>query len=124
MSITIVRRRSLQFGLFELLADLHPSVTVKGGRLLLGMPGHADARYGQAKLTLVPSIFVWPGVVLTHEVPGAFEVTYGARGTGRAWEGLAESPRHGDSLSALLGRSRASILVLLAVPRSTTPAGA
>lgn len=112
--------RSLRGGLFDLLADLHPRVTLSGSRLLIAMSAHADASYGQAKLSLVPSVFVWPGMVLTHGSPGKFEVTYSARGAGRVWEGKTHARTEGDALAALLGRSRAAILDFLSVPVSTT----
>lgn len=112
--------QSLHRGLFALLAELHPRITLAGDRLAFDLPAHADASYSQARLTLVPSVFGWPGLVLTHERPGEFEVTYGARGTARVWEGLDHASRDGRTLEALLGRTRSTILQMLAVPRSTT----
>jgi DNA-binding transcriptional ArsR family regulator len=112
--------RSLERGLFALLDDVHPRVSRVGHRLLLDLPGHADATYGEAKLILVPSIFRWPGLVLTHATPGAFEITYGARGAARVWEGLGQTSREAGTLDSLLGRTRSMILQRLDVPRSTT----
>ncbi len=112
--------QSLQGGLFELLAELHPKVHLVGDRLLLGTSDHSDACYGRAQLTLVPSVFTWPGFMLTHDVPGQFELTYGCRGAARVWENLDTDMGQAHPLGSLLGRNRARILRMLSVPRSTT----
>jgi len=112
--------RALSGGLFDLLADLHPEITLVGHTLSIDKPQHHDASYAGAVLTLVPSVFVWPRLVVGHEVEGAFELTYAARGVGRVWEGVEAQTRPDDPLGALLGRTRATILAMLAVPRSTT----
>ncbi len=66
-------------------------------------------------------MFAWPHFIVTHVVPGVFELTYGARAVGRVWEDLGSKTHDdGDPLGALLGRSRATILSLLEVPMSTT----
>ena len=111
---------SLSGGLFDLLSDLHPEVTLTGHTLSIDKPHHAPSVYEGAKLTLVPSIFVWPRLIVGHETPGEFELTYAARGVGRVWEGVEPQERPEDQLGALLGRSRAAILGLLEVPMSTT----
>ena len=72
-------------------------------------------------MTLVPSVFVWPTVVLDDGLEGTFAVTYPARGVGQLWEGLGEMIKSdGNSLGNLLGRTRAAVLGLTAVPTSTT----
>jgi DNA-binding transcriptional ArsR family regulator len=113
---------SLRAGLFGLLSDLHPEVTLAPDSRLLRIdkPRFPDATYRGAALTLVPSVFVWPRLVVSHSQPDAFELTYAARGVARVWEGMNTSRPEGDSLAALLGRSRATILTLVHVPMSTT----
>jgi biotin operon repressor len=112
--------QSMSMGLFGLFEELHPRVAVDGDALTFDMPGHPPQAYADATLTLVPSVFLWPGLVITHETTGRFQITYGARGTARAWEGLANATREGQPLSALVGRTRAAILQRLLTPHSTT----
>ena len=113
---------SLRAGLFGLLSDFHSEVTLADDSraMLIDKPHFADATYRGAALTLVPSVFVWPRLVVSHSEPGAFELTYAARGVGRVWEGMQASRPEGDRLAALLGRSRATILTLVHIPMSTT----
>jgi len=113
--------RLVSDGLFGLLADLHPDVALDGHLLNIDKPQHATARFTASEMTLVPSVFVWPTVVLDDGVEGTFAVTYPARGVGQLWEGLGEMiTSDGDSLANLLGRTRAAVLGLTAVPTSTT----
>jgi DNA-binding transcriptional ArsR family regulator len=109
-------------GLFDLLSDLHPEISLRADEhvLTIDKPQHADATYDGAVLTLVPSIFVWPRLIVGHSRPGAFELTYAVRGIARVWESGHEVTRPADRLGALLGRTRAAILTLVEVPMSTT----
>ncbi|GAA6525915.1 DUF5937 family protein [Intrasporangium sp. DVR] len=117
-------------GLFELLEDLHPEISIEGHTLRIAKPHHAARTYEGAQLTLVPSVFIWPCLLVAHHLPGRVELTYGARGVGRVWEGLVADhlddhrddhrDAHRDHLGALLGRGRAAVLAVLAVPMSTT----
>ena len=71
-----------------------------------------------AGLLLVPSVFVWPELAVHAEEPWPKAIVYPARGVGTLLEhGPPEAPAH---LSALLGRSRALLLVTLADPASTS----
>jgi DNA-binding transcriptional ArsR family regulator len=106
-------------GLYGLLSDLHPEVSLRGETLYIDKPHHADHVYFASELILVPSIFVWPHLILAHPADGAI-LTYGARGVGRLWDTLDDRQPQNDALGALLGRSRAAILLQLAVPASTT----
>lgn len=112
-------RQVLGGGLYDLLTDLHPEVTLEGGVLHVDKPHLPDMSYDNAELTLLPSIFVWPKLIVGHGDTGQFEVFYAARGVGRVWED-ARDPESADALSALLGRTRASILDRLDVPLSTS----
>src|SRR6478735_3681565 len=72
-------------------------------------------------MTLTPSVFAWPGLILDDGQGDRFGLTYAARGVARVWEGLTAMDRNDDEpLAALLGRTRAAILELTAVPLSTT----
>lgn len=113
---------SLRGGLFDMLSDLHPEVRLRENHrvLTIDKPAFADATYEGAVLTLVPSVFVWPRLVVSHTEPADFELTYAARGVGRVWEGLDAKATESDRLGALLGRSRATILAMTQVPMSTS----
>jgi DNA-binding transcriptional ArsR family regulator len=106
-------------GLFDLLDDLHPEVKLTDDLLSINKPQHPDARYRARVLTLVPSVFVWPGLIVCQPEPAEFELTYAARGVGRVWEDT-DAAGPADHLGALLGRTRATILSLVQVPMSTT----
>lgn len=112
--------QAMQGGLFDLLADLHPEISIEDHVLRVDKPHHEDSVYEGARLTLVPSVFTWPRLIVAHHTPDCFEFTYGARGVGKVWEGLDESGGADDHLSALLGRGRAAVLTLLHTPMSTT----
>lgn len=68
-------------------------------------------------LLLVPSVMVWPGVAAFHEEPWPKALVYRARGSASLWERAAPDPA---ALAALLGRSRARLLVELRAPASTS----
>lgn len=112
-------RQVLGGGLYDLLTDLHPEVSIEGGVLHVDKPHLPDLSYDNAKLTLLPSIFVWPKLIIGHGDAGQFEVFYAARGVGRVWEETSDL-ESADSLGALLGRTRAAILGRLDVPLSTS----
>jgi DNA-binding transcriptional ArsR family regulator len=111
----------LSGGLFELLSDLHPEVSLRSDLLYINKPRHGDAHYRGAALTLIPSVFVFPGLIVGHEDDGTLSLTYAARGVGRVWEGICSGMSDDeDRLGSLLGRARAAILTMLSVPMSTT----
>lgn len=112
--------QALQGGLFDLLTDLHPEISREDHTLRINKPHHSPICEA-TQLTLVPSVFIWPHLLVSHHTPGAFELAYGARGVGRVWEGLDDAgPEPADRLGALIGRGRAAVLSLLATPMSTT----
>jgi hypothetical protein len=69
-------------------------------------------------LLLVPSVFVWPHVAAQFEPPWPHTLIYPARGIAGLWEPAANVAP--GALAALVGRSRATLLVALAEPASTT----
>jgi DNA-binding transcriptional ArsR family regulator len=87
--------------------------------LLIDKPDHKHGVYTNGELTLVPSVFVWPNLIVGHDRPGHFELHYAARGVGNVWN-TEESEAAGDALGALLGRTRATILARLGIPLTTT----
>ena len=79
---------------------------------------HGQVVADGAGLLLVPSVFVWPEIAVYADQPWPKAVVYPARGVGTLLEhGPCEAPGY---LSALLGRSRALLLVTLADPASTS----
>lgn len=108
-------------GLYALLEDLHPEVSLEGNLLKVDKPHHKSSTYEGHAMTLTPSIFAWPGLLLDDGHGDRFGLTYAARGVARVWEGLTAMDRNDeDPLAALLGRTRAAILEMTAVPLSTT----
>ncbi|MCW2756333.1 MAG: transcriptional regulator, ArsR family [Nocardioidaceae bacterium] len=112
--------RLVDHGFYSLLDDLHPEVRIEGDRLHIDKPHFPDSMHSATEMTLTPSVFVWPGLVLEDE-GGRFALTYAARGIARVWEGQeSASAAQGEPLAALVGRTRAAILRRAAVPMSTT----
>jgi DNA-binding transcriptional ArsR family regulator len=108
-------------GLFALLEDLHPEVSLDGNLLHVDKPHHTSATYHGRELDLTPSVFAWPGLILRDGQDDRFGLTYAARGVARVWEGLSVMNQiDDDPLAALLGRTRAAILEMTSVPMSTT----
>jgi DNA-binding transcriptional ArsR family regulator len=113
--------RVLTGGLFTLFADLHPEVTLQDRVLKIDKPHHPDVIYEGAQITLVPSVFVWPNLLVAHEGPHhQVNLTYAARGVARVWEGVLEPENSVGDLAALVGRTRAIILHRLETPMTTT----
>lgn len=104
---------------YDLLADLHPEISIEGHRMQIDKPHFPDAVQTAAEMTLTPSVFAWPGLVLEDGEQGRFALTYAARGIARVWEGDKDDFTGGD-LAALVGRTRAAILTRTDVPTSTT----
>jgi DNA-binding transcriptional ArsR family regulator len=109
-------------GIGAMLTGLHPQVSVSDEVLYIAKNASSEKKdlSGQG-LLLVPSVFVWPNVVVAVSAGGPPSVTYAARGVGRF--GDSEAVKSADdhapgAIGALLGRSRAEIL--LALPSSTT----
>jgi DNA-binding transcriptional ArsR family regulator len=113
--------RAVTHGVLSVLDDLHPEVRLRDDVLSIDKPHHPDASYDGSEIILLPSVFVWPDLIIGHEGPSAFSLTYAARGVGRVWEGLPGGNGAAQgSLSSLLGRNRAGILRRLEIPRTTT----
>jgi DNA-binding transcriptional ArsR family regulator len=114
--------RALAQGILSVFDDLHPEISRVDRLVRVDKPHHPNGVCGGAHITLVPSVFVWPGLIITEEVEvdNAFMLTYAARGVGKVWEGLPEAEAVDNDLGSLLGRNRASILRRLGIPMTTT----
>lgn len=116
-----VLRRSRQLargGARELFAGLDPSVTWTGERLVIERPWYCsmEGLHGDG-LVLVPSAFFWPSTAIMS-APYQSMLVYPVQGVGTLWqEGPPPAP---GALAALIGRSRARILLALAEPSTTS----
>jgi len=107
-------------GIAELMHDLHPSIELNEHAIRIASRTDGDVDGGG--LTLVPCVFIWPHLWVEVGLAGDPSLTYGARGVGSLWQqdDSAAADEEDDPLGALLGRTRAEILVTLRLPRSTT----
>ncbi|WP_084962305.1 ArsR/SmtB family transcription factor [Thermoactinospora rubra] len=110
-------RRLAEGGAHALFASLDPAVTWTGTRLLIDRPWcEIDRPHGEG-LVLVPSAFYWPAVAVMS-APYQSMLVYPVHGVGTLWEqGPPPAP---DALAALIGRSRARILLALGEPATTS----
>jgi DNA-binding transcriptional ArsR family regulator len=107
-------------GVAAVFADLHRQVAWTDGELMLH-PEHRPAepvtvRLSGHGLVLSPSVFCWPRTWAAVRPVAAGIVRYPARGLAALWETRGPAP---DALAALLGRTRAALLELLAEPATT-----
>jgi DNA-binding transcriptional ArsR family regulator len=103
-------------GLFEDLAD---GVRWRDGTLSIRHRRfHGERNLTGEGLLLTPSAFVWPTVYSSTIPPWQPTLTYPARGIATLWDDSARPTPSG--LAAVLGHSRADLLVHLDAPRSTT----
>jgi DNA-binding transcriptional ArsR family regulator len=105
-------------GVAAAIAGLHDQIRYVDHRLLIDLPGHSsvNASTGQG-MWLVPSIFRWPRIAVVAD-HGITKISYGCRGAALLWE--QEPTTRPDSLSALLGRTRALILESTGIPATTS----
>lgn len=111
-------RQLAERGVADLLNDLHQRIRWTRGSLLIDQRACAAADLtGGVGLVLVPSVFVWPSVMSVAD-PRAPQLAYPARAVARLWEtGARPAP---DALAAVIGRSRAALLVAMDAPVSTS----
>jgi DNA-binding transcriptional ArsR family regulator len=103
------------------LSDLTPKIAWRQGHLECPHwpGGYEDTELGGRGVLFVPSVFVWPALAMTLDPPWPPALIYPARGVSALWERPEKTaPRR--PLEALLGRSRAAILLALDEPASTT----
>lgn len=108
-------RRLAEGGLVHLFEDLSPVVALDGHELHIRQHTAATVTLDEKGLLLCPSAFVAPRVAVTLEPPS---LVYPARGTAAlVGQGPVEC---GNTVSRLLGTTRAEILALLEEPSTTT----
>lgn len=115
-----VLRRSRKLatgGARELFAGLKPAVEWTGEQLIIDRPWCTAGGLHGDGLVLVPSAFHWPNVAVMS-APYQSMLVYPVYGVGTLWEqGPPPAP---GALAALIGRSRAQILLALGEPATTS----
>lgn len=105
-------------GTRRLFTDLDESVRWEEGVLYIDQSCHEGTlTLDKRGLLLIPSVFVWPKVMIVSAPDWQPTLIYPARGAGMLWE--PQSPAPPDALAKLVGRNRAALLLALDTPRST-----
>ena len=112
-------RRLAQGGPQALLADLAPSISWDDPVLAIDKKHCGDIDAAGRGLLIVPVVFGLAASFVSVEGPWRPTVSYAPRGVGLLWSQNGEG--EGDvPLEILLGRGRATVLLALAEPASTT----
>ncbi|MEJ8641450.1 DUF5937 family protein [Streptomyces sp. MS1.HAVA.3] len=110
-------RQLARDGAGTMFNDLHPNISWDAGRLMVRT--RAWRRSGPLRgdgLILVPSVFHWPDTTVMAE-PYQPMLTYPAPGVATVWQqGTVPTT---EALDALIGRTRARVLVAIADPVTT-----
>ncbi|MEU9438156.1 winged helix-turn-helix domain-containing protein [Streptomyces sp. NPDC048252] len=100
------------------IESLHPGIAWHAGGIEIGFFRGGTVRLAGDGLLLVPSAVV--GHIAAHtEDPWPKTLVYPARGTAALW-GEQETAAQPDTLTALVGRARARLLLALDAPASTS----
>lgn len=110
-------RRLAEGGIRRVLPDLHPRVRLAGEQLLIDVRGRSRMRLDRRGLLLIPCTFAWPGVGVMMVPPWQPSLLYPARGIARLW---TPSQVPDARLAAVLGRTKAALLMALDEPASTS----
>lgn len=105
------------YGLERVLDDLHPSARWAGHSLVIEAPSAAHYQLAGAGLLLMPSAFVWPGLVAVTDPPARPALVYPARGIAELWQPAPTG--QSEALGRLLGQTRAAVLESLVEAAST-----
>lgn len=104
-------------GLAQLFDDLHPTLSWEGNQLVASRYREQDSELTGQGLLLVPGVFAWPYLVMVVAPGYQPTLVYPARGAARLW---SDAPAPPDPLARLLGRTRATLLVALDPPATTS----
>jgi DNA-binding transcriptional ArsR family regulator len=104
-------------GLAGLFDDLHPTLAWEDDRLIATRYRSEDRDLSGQGLLLVPGVFAWPFLVIVVDPAYHPTLVYPARGAARLW---SDAPAPPDPLARLLGRTRATLLVALDPPATTS----
>lgn len=109
-------------GIARVFGDLHPDVAFEEDRLQIDKPQHDSHRHSLdlagTGIVLVPCGFTWPTLIVGCCGFHQPVLIYPPRAVAELWtESRAEQP---DPLTALMGRTRATLLTTLDLPRTTS----
>ena len=104
-------------GLAGLFDDLHPTLVWEDDRLILTRYRFEGLDLTGQGLLLVPGVFAWPHLVMVADPAYHPTLVYPARGAARLW---SDAPAPPDALARLLGRTRATLLIALDPPSTTS----
>ncbi|MER0240699.1 winged helix-turn-helix domain-containing protein [Streptomyces sp. HSW2009] len=108
-----------EHGWVTTIESLHPSIAWQAGGIEIGyFPQVGAVHLAGDGLLLIPSVFV-ANIAAHLEDPWPRTLVYRARGTAGLW-GKRETVPRPDALTALVGRSRARLLLALDAPASTS----
>jgi DNA-binding transcriptional ArsR family regulator len=111
-------RRLAEGGIRLLFAELHPRVRLVGDALLIESSARSRTRLDRRGLLLIPATFAWPGVGVMAVSPWQPSLLYPARGVARLW--APEPPVGHARLAAVIGRTKATLLLALNEPAGTS----
>jgi DNA-binding transcriptional ArsR family regulator len=107
-------------GAAGLFGDLHPDLRWSAGVITLGDSGPAiRSTMGADGLVLMASVFNWPVVSGSKATSTQSTITYPARGAATVWHALSPQTDEPGPVAALLGETRARLLLTLRSPAST-----
>jgi DNA-binding transcriptional ArsR family regulator len=106
-------------GIEGLLRDLHPELELTDRTLHVVSSATGEHELSGQGLLLVPCVFAWPHIMIDPGNCNMPSITYGPRGVGQLWAN-DDPAQDDDALGALLGFSRAAILVAVDIPKSTS----
>jgi DNA-binding transcriptional ArsR family regulator len=110
-------RRLADEGPHRTFSELDPAISWSHDVLSVDRPNlDLDYKLGGRGLVLVPSLFAWPNVFVKASEPWAPVLRYPTRGVGSMWH---HDPPAAD-LAPVLGQARATLLVELTTPSTTT----
>jgi DNA-binding transcriptional ArsR family regulator len=109
-------------GMATMVAGMHPSLTMRGEYMVTSKTckNPKETYLDGTGMLMVPSVFAWPTIVVVTAPGSAASLIYPARGVGKLWSRGIASTAEQDPLYALLGRSRAEVLMALDLPTCTT----
>src|SRR6266498_1341476 len=107
-------------GIARVFEDLHPELSFLADRICIDKPHYCHHRFDLigTGVLLVPCVFSWPTLIVGCCGQARPSLIYPPRGVAE----LAEASRaeQADPLSALVGRTRAILLAMLDLPKTTT----
>jgi DNA-binding transcriptional ArsR family regulator len=109
-------------GMATMVSGMHPSLYMRDDYIVTDRTckNPAETDLDGTGMLMVPSVFSWPVIVWCTMPGSAPNLLYPARGVGKLWSRDDAIAADQDPLSALLGRSRAEVLLALDLPACTT----